>query len=430
MGRMLLGLVLVMACHSDMALARNKTPSDGETKDFPQVEVEAKVVPMERPEVEVAKNEEPKEPPEVEVPKNGEPKEVLKDEKQLNGKGTPTLDLNKEQKAVVVLSRKDNKLQNHLEIVNAKLTSLNSKEVRFAFIDGFNGGPMTFKVAEHKFLRENFRPPTFQGNPIYPPGSPALRTEWSGYTCKMLFVEGDTYFYDAAERDVFLLKTDGELTRNDPQDSVRNFTKTHEVALKAGQSYRIDLNTNGFDAYLQVVDSKGKPTKKSESGPKTGMIYRPSGDGMYRITVAGALRKVGQYSLKVRTEQATGGQKGFFSVNTLTGDKDDVRFTGSEGPQRATLILGEGFEPKGPRPPARKVNGDIISVDSKKVAFVPTGNIFWKGIDGKPINVPKDVITWDAAGIRAIIMSGDTFVSNSQRNVFVSLKSLRLRLGK
>lgn len=81
------------------------------------------------------------------------------------------------------------------------------------------------------------------------------------------------------------------------------YERIHEVNLKAGQAYVIDLTSNRFDTYLFLEDSSGRVLARNDDGgvgTNSRIIFTPTRNGTYRLVVTtyrmGAL---GAYRLRV-----------------------------------------------------------------------------------------------------------------------------------
>src|SRR5207245_1178819 len=100
----------------------------------------------------------------------------------------------------------------------------------------------------------------------------------------------------------------GELTAKDPFDKVRtkSHSKVHELELKAGEGYIIDLRSKEFDTYLRVEDPAGKTVDENDDVSATDRNSRVAIDakltGQYRalVTTFGP-GKTGKYALEVRS---------------------------------------------------------------------------------------------------------------------------------
>jgi hypothetical protein len=102
--------------------------------------------------------------------------------------------------------------------------------------------------------------------------------------------------------------TSGQLTNNDPFDPVRNGCrhKVHVVAMKAGQTYIIDLKSTDFDAYLRLEGPDGaKLAEDDDSGGDLNarLTFTAPKDGMYRVIATTFQQgQTGDYSLIVGTK--------------------------------------------------------------------------------------------------------------------------------
>src|SRR5262249_9287426 len=107
-----------------------------------------------------------------------------------------------------------------------------------------------------------------------------------------------------------ILQRTGTLTANDIQVNDSRFppgTKMQfvPIQLEAGKNYDILLESDAFDAFLQLVDSNNKAVAQDDDsggGPKglDALIrYRPSVTGNYRIIVTALDGKLGPFRLTV-----------------------------------------------------------------------------------------------------------------------------------
>lgn len=97
----------------------------------------------------------------------------------------------------------------------------------------------------------------------------------------------------------------GELAQGDQIMSDSTFADVWELAATAGERVAIDLRSDEFDTYLQVLDASGTVIgEDDDSGGDLNSylaITLPAA-GTYRIVVtsAGHERRVGAYTLSVR----------------------------------------------------------------------------------------------------------------------------------
>jgi tetratricopeptide (TPR) repeat protein len=86
----------------------------------------------------------------------------------------------------------------------------------------------------------------------------------------------------------------------------QNKEQGHEVKLKAGQTYLIDLESSQFDTFLRLHDSKGKLLAEHDDivpGVNTNsrVVFTPKEDGTYRlVATAFEQRGTGSYTLTLR----------------------------------------------------------------------------------------------------------------------------------
>jgi hypothetical protein len=83
--------------------------------------------------------------------------------------------------------------------------------------------------------------------------------------------------------------------------------RVHEVQLRAGQVYVIDLESTDFDAYLRLHDSQGKLLAENDDiepgvNPNSRLIFTAPAEGTYRL-VATSFEQSGSgvYTLTVRS---------------------------------------------------------------------------------------------------------------------------------
>ncbi len=100
-------------------------------------------------------------------------------------------------------------------------------------------------------------------------------------------------------------KFEGTLDKDDSKDPKRNTpAKVHTVALKKGQSYKIDMVGIGFDAYLRLEDDAGKElAEDDDSGGNLNaqIIFNCPKDGDYKIYCTCFATAGGKYVLTVKS---------------------------------------------------------------------------------------------------------------------------------
>lgn len=118
---------------------------------------------------------------------------------------------------------------------------------------------------------------------------------------------------------VVITRVSGSLTKSDPADAVRKgcFAKVHNVTLKAGETYTIDLTSGDgrtgpgfFDVWLRIEDASGKVILNNDDGGEglnARATFQPKDSGTYRMVVTSyRTGATGSYTLTVRQGGATG----------------------------------------------------------------------------------------------------------------------------
>ena len=136
----------------------------------------------------------------------------------------------------------------------------------------------------------------------------APRAALAGATCVLLL--GFTNFHT---QDVRPLVITGELTKKDPFDHERiaSHHKVHELDLKAGEIYLIDLRSVDFDTFLRLEDATGKKICENDDISAIDLNSRlgfvPKKSGRYRAVVTTFnVRLTGRYTLQVGTLKKVG----------------------------------------------------------------------------------------------------------------------------
>lgn len=108
-----------------------------------------------------------------------------------------------------------------------------------------------------------------------------------------------------------VLKVNGQLSENDPNDPVRmKPAKIHEVKLVKGKAYQIDLMAKDFDAYLRLVNAAGVEVATDDDGGdglNSRIKYTPNEDQTFKIYVTTFAGGTGNYILKVEGPDGKGG---------------------------------------------------------------------------------------------------------------------------
>jgi peroxiredoxin len=106
------------------------------------------------------------------------------------------------------------------------------------------------------------------------------------------------------------IRIEGTLTKDDPIDKRRGgASQTHNVKMKAGKTYTIDMMSTAVDSYLFLDDAKGKQlAEDDDSGgmQNAQIIFNCTKDGDYKVvcTVYDA-NMTGKYVLTVKTASNT-----------------------------------------------------------------------------------------------------------------------------
>jgi thiol-disulfide isomerase/thioredoxin len=85
-----------------------------------------------------------------------------------------------------------------------------------------------------------------------------------------------------------ILQVTAELTEKDARDKSANdcYCKIYPIELQAGVSYRIDLVSKDFDAFLRLEDSTGAQVAEDDDsggGLNARIVYKPAKSGQYKI---------------------------------------------------------------------------------------------------------------------------------------------------
>ncbi len=98
-----------------------------------------------------------------------------------------------------------------------------------------------------------------------------------------------------------------ELANGDEQKGGK-FYKSYSVPMKSGTEYAIQLKSGDFDAYLVVLDPKGKILAQNDDDPAGGTLdsridYTPTADGVYTV-IATSLNanESGKYSFEISSK--------------------------------------------------------------------------------------------------------------------------------
>jgi thiol-disulfide isomerase/thioredoxin len=103
------------------------------------------------------------------------------------------------------------------------------------------------------------------------------------------------------------LKVDGELTVDDPKDTVRQncHAKTYMFKMAAGMTYKIDMvtKTPQLDPYLRLEDPEGNKVAEDDDGggfPNARIVYKPEKTGTYKIIATTFQPATGKFLLTAR----------------------------------------------------------------------------------------------------------------------------------
>jgi hypothetical protein len=78
------------------------------------------------------------------------------------------------------------------------------------------------------------------------------------------------------------------------------------LAMSAGKTYAIDMESSAFDTYLRLEDGEGKVLDENDDislgiNLNSRIIFSPKSDGIYRIVATSfARRGIGTYALTIR----------------------------------------------------------------------------------------------------------------------------------
>jgi hypothetical protein len=102
-------------------------------------------------------------------------------------------------------------------------------------------------------------------------------------------------------------RDENQLTNADPRDTANpmNPHKRYEVQFEAGKVYVIDHMSNEFDAYLRVLDDKGKELASDDDGGdglNSRIRFTAPQTGRYVIHASQLLPRGGRYTFTIRTE--------------------------------------------------------------------------------------------------------------------------------
>lgn len=138
--------------------------------------------------------------------------------------------------------------------------------------------------------------------------SPLVRT-WLAFLCGLgLFLSGDAESWSGQKKKPMDLVVDGEITKDDEQDNVRNGShrKIHTFKMEKGKSYQIDMATRAFDAYLRLEDAKNNQLAEDDDGGDNldaRIVFTAPRTEEYRIIATTfAAGATGKYKLTVKEQ--------------------------------------------------------------------------------------------------------------------------------
>src|SRR5207245_2496076 len=81
-----------------------------------------------------------------------------------------------------------------------------------------------------------------------------------------------------------------ELSRQAGIVTTKERESVHEVKLKTGTTYVVDLESKAFDTFLRLYDAQGKKLDEnddiSENNLNSRLTFLPPADGIYRLVVS------------------------------------------------------------------------------------------------------------------------------------------------
>jgi len=146
-------------------------------------------------------------------------------------------------------------------------------------------------------------------------------------------------------------KIEGQITPDDPIDPGHQHpAKVHEVPLKKGKVYVIDLVSTDFDSFLRLEDSKGKQLAQDDDGGgnlNSRITITAPEDDKYKIVATTFSGGAGKYSLTVKEFAAvkndkvfTVGKEGFSADGNL--DANDAPDKLRNNPAKVFQVKMEG----------------------------------------------------------------------------------------
>jgi hypothetical protein len=125
----------------------------------------------------------------------------------------------------------------------------------------------------------------------------------------------------------------GELTANDPKDSVRtnSFAKIFTYQMEKGRTYQIDMKSKEFDSYLRLENPGGaQVAADDDSGgyPDARIVHQAQESGAFKVVATSFAGGAGNFTLTIR--DATPGSGAASEANQLKFTDGKATFTGSE----------------------------------------------------------------------------------------------------
>jgi thiol-disulfide isomerase/thioredoxin len=145
-----------------------------------------------------------------------------------------------------------------------------------------------------------------------------------------------------------LLKVEGKLSDDDPKDKlVRNPHKVHELKMKAGTIYVIDMSSSELDPFLRLENSGGKQLAYNDDAhPKTldaRIVFKAPKDDTYKIIATCYKPKAGAYLLTVRegTEEDLAKADPFYELLGKAAPDITGEFTINGEPKKLSDLKGK-----------------------------------------------------------------------------------------
>ncbi len=195
-----------------------------------------------------------------------------------------------------------------------------------------------------------------------------------------------------------------KLEDGDPIDPVQNFTaKNYLIELLEGNAYTIEMNSTDFDAFLRVVDAKGKElAQDDDSGGNLNskIVFVPPAKGKYTIVATSFGGGLGNYQLVVKpagdfgkavkydAEKVQDGTKAFYVAGKLaaTDAKDAVQ---QNSPHQVTQVKLE----KGKTYVVDLISGQMdcyLRIENDKKENLAEDDDGGEGLNSRLTFTPKD----------------------------------------